>query len=716
MRKFFYDNRINFLFLFISFICLASVVGIENIPFQNTKWLHNGADSGTIQLGWYFFLNDIWRFPLGNNPNYGDGLSVSIVFSDSIPILALFFKLFKSFISTNFQYFSFWYLICFYLQLFFSFKILKEFTNSTSYSLVGSIFFLIAPIFIFRMNWHQAEAGMWLLLCALYLVFFNKIDKSKLSWFFLIILSLLISYNFTIPILVTYSFFRIFNFFAKKENFLKLTKDFLIIGVLLLLTLYILGVFQLRLGDTMGVGFGAYKLNLLSVFDPVNSVNSISWSWFLPDIKLSIEEELEGFNYLGLGQIMMSLFALFLFLNRKNKAILFSIKDNKEIKVFVLVSLFLTLWALSNKISFGPFTLIEIPLNKYIFGALSIFKSSGRAFWIVNYFLLIMSLVIIFKCFNKRNSLLIISLFLIIQVADTSAGIKQRINFFTPMDKSFGVKDQIWEDLFKKYKVVKTTYPVNYSQLLSRFTYSIEKNNIEKTNLVAFGRINRKAFAEAKYNLYDNFRKKNLASDTVYVVDNLGHLLHLKYLLKNENIGFFYRDNIWAMVTNEKERMHDNDKQMFNEIGPKLLEINQINNLSFKNENNYYGFGWSHNQGKPGIWSEGPMSTLFFKANKNHGDLKLEIICKPYITKKSNILEFDIYVNNTFNQNLKLAKNNQDEKLEVLIKEEFIDNNEIKIDFKFKNLVSPYEVLESPDSRKLGILVKNIKIIPKNMM
>ena len=30
----------------------------------------------------------------------------------------------------------------------------------------------------------------------------------------------------------------------------------------------------------------------------------------------------------------------------------------------------------------------------------------------------------------------------------------------------------------------------------------------------------------------------------------------------------------------------------------------------------------------------------------------------------------------------------------------------------FKNLVSPYEVLESPDGRKLGILIKNIKITP----
>ena len=384
----------------------------------------------------------------------------------------------------------------------------------------------------------------------------------------------------------------------------------------------------------------------------------------------------------------------------------------------------MTLWALSNKISFGSYTLIEIPLNKYIFGVLSIVRPTGRLFWIVSYFMLIMSIVIIFKCFNKKNSLLIISLFLIIQVADTSAGIKQRINSLTTIDESSEVKDQIWNDLFKKYKIVKNTSPKNYSGLFGKFSYLIEKHNTEKTNLVKLARVNRKAVAEAKYNLYDNFRKKNLASDTIYLIENPGHLRHLKYLFKNENVGFFYRDDVWAMIMNEKVRMNNSDKKAFHESKPKLLAINKKQNFNFpddriftiRDNNNYYGFGWSHNLGKPGIWSEGPVSTLLFRIDKNHGDLKLEIICKPYITKKSNILEFDIYVNNTFNQNLKLTKKNQDEKLEVLIKEEFIDNNEIKIDFKFKNLVSPYEVLESPDSRKLGILVKNIKIIPKNTM
>tara|TARA_Y100000294_G_C8558945_1_gene338289 strand:+ start:871 stop:1059 length:189 start_codon:yes stop_codon:yes gene_type:complete len=59
---------------------------------------------------------------------------------------------------------------------------------------------------------------------------------------------------------------------------------------------------------------------------------------------------------------------------------------------------------------------------------------------------------------------------------------------------------------------------------------------------------------------------------------------------------------------------------------------------------------------------------------------------------------------------MKLMNNNHDKKIEVLIKREFIKDNEIKVDFNFKNPTSPYEVLESPDSRKLDILVKNIKL------
>ena len=67
-------------------------------------------------------------------------------------------------------------------------------------------------------------------------------------------------------------------------------------------------------------------------------------------------------------------------------------------------------------------------------------------------------------------------------------------------------------------------------------------------------------------------------------------------------------------------------------------------------------------------------------------------------------------MNNSFNKKMKLTNNNQEEKIDILIKKELLKDNVIKIDFNFKNPVSPYEVFESPDSRKLGMLIKNIEI------
>ena len=122
MKKSFFDYGTYFLFLFISFFCLVGFIGFENISFQSTKWLHLGNDTTLPQFGWHFFKNDIWRFPLGANPNYGDELGSSIVFSDSIPILALTFKLFKSFYLKVFNIFLFGILYVFTYSYFFLIK------------------------------------------------------------------------------------------------------------------------------------------------------------------------------------------------------------------------------------------------------------------------------------------------------------------------------------------------------------------------------------------------------------------------------------------------------------------------------------------------------------------------------------------------------------------------------------------------------------------
>jgi len=712
MKNSFLDIKIKTLFLIIAVAFTIAVVGFDNIFFKSVLWLHDANESAYNQLGWHFFKNDIWRFPFGSNPNYGGSFGSSIVYTDSVPFLAILFKLIKPAISGNFQYFSFWYLLCFYFQLFFSFKILKKFTNSDSYSLIGSLFFLIAPIFIYRVDYHAGLAGQWILLFTLYLSLTKKIDKSKFLWSFVLCLSSVIHFYFTMMILAAYG--RIFNFYFEKENYLKVLKDFFIVLMPLLITLYLFGYFEIRMADSLGLGFGHMKLNLLSFFDPDLSHLNISWSWILPDIKLTELEEAEGFNYLGLGQIIMFFFTFIVFFTQRHNENLSSLRKNKKITAFLFLSLIFTLWALSNKISFGSYTLLEIPLNKYIFGLLSIAKSSGRVFWIVNYFFLILSLVLIYKCFKPKQAFLIISIFFIVQLADTSSGLKNKINQHTHSQENILLKNEIWDQLLKKNKILKTTYPISWSGFLKDFSYFMEKKNITQTNIVILVRMNRKAVAEARYNLYKVFREKKLETDVIYLVENLNHLRHLKYLFKDENVQFFYRDNFWIMAVDKANLVNDEDKKIFSKVEPKILEVNKIKELSL-NSDSYYGLGWSHNLNKPGIWSEGLNSTLLFKTEKNYGDLKLEIILQPYTNEKNKILDFDIYVNNSLNKNVKLDpqnKNLNEEKIVIIINKKFIKNNEVKIDFNFKNLVSPYEVLESPDSRKIGILAKSIKITP----
>ena len=82
-KKFFSYQQITLLVISL-FFCFY-LLGFDNLHFSNQTWLLNG-DLSQYQLGWKFYREDIWRFPLGLNPNYGITNSSSIVFSDSIPL------------------------------------------------------------------------------------------------------------------------------------------------------------------------------------------------------------------------------------------------------------------------------------------------------------------------------------------------------------------------------------------------------------------------------------------------------------------------------------------------------------------------------------------------------------------------------------------------------------------------------------------------------
>ena len=89
----------------------------------NTSWLMVG-DAAQHYLGWAFYRNSPWTWPLGLNPLYGMEFSNSIVFTDSIPLLAIPFKVISQFLPYPFQYLGIWVLLCFVLQSYFAFRLI----------------------------------------------------------------------------------------------------------------------------------------------------------------------------------------------------------------------------------------------------------------------------------------------------------------------------------------------------------------------------------------------------------------------------------------------------------------------------------------------------------------------------------------------------------------------------------------------------------------
>ena len=75
-------------------ICFIGVYGVKILDFTNTAWLFdNDHDLRQHYLGWCHFRSDPWQFPFGLFDSLSYPNSMSIIYTDSIPIFAVAFKI-----------------------------------------------------------------------------------------------------------------------------------------------------------------------------------------------------------------------------------------------------------------------------------------------------------------------------------------------------------------------------------------------------------------------------------------------------------------------------------------------------------------------------------------------------------------------------------------------------------------------------------------------
>jgi len=701
--------KVLLLYIFLGLITSLYIFGFDQLSFTKDDWLRS-HDMTTELITWKYYKNDIWRFPIGNNPNYGIDLASGIVFSGSVPLLSVIFKLFGNFLPNNFHHFGIWIFICFFLQSYIAFLIINHLTKNLTFSIIASLFFLVSPVLFSRILHHLSLSAHWLILLGFYIEIKNELTKKTFYWTALISLSALIHFYFTIILLGMFFLFvlneHIINFKIKK-----LITQISLPFFFLFIIMYIFGYFELPFTDALGHGYGYYKLDLTNIINPISITpkSIIDWSLFLPEIFKNMGGQVEGFGYLGVGGVVLLIIIIFyVFFN-------FTELKNKKYRPYLLIIILFSLVALTNRISFANNLLFEIELPKFIYGMLSIVRASGRLFWPVYYLIFLGSIWIIYKKFSRKNSLYILLVLFSLQIIDISSGLKNYFNSnaFTKEKKEMDYL--FWDKLSQEHQILRTTYLNNETNFLMSLRDILLSENIQSTDIATYGRYNRKRASISRSNLYKSFNEGIIDKNTIFVVDNKNHLRNLKYLFEDKNVGFFFRDNIWVVIPDKKNEMTYSDKKELSKYDPLTLTEKNKMIFKFQDEKAVYGLGWTHNfhSPNPGIWTEGNISTLLFKFNNKINDnYIIKIKLGSLISKKNKPINFSIYINDLFIKKLSLKSINELEKnsIELRLKKEQINEDTYYIKFKIDNPVSPIELFESPDARKLGLLVENIEI------
>lgn len=486
----------------IGIFAFIFITGAKVIWPEHFRWLMQG-DPATHFLGWLFFrYTPFLQWPLGLNGNYGLEIGNSIVFTDSIPLLAFLFKPFSQWLPENFQYFGLWILLCFLLQAIFAFKLLSRFLPQ-SIALACATFFVIAPPFLFRFHGHTALAGHWLLLAGLWLYFSPQFQKW--GWGVLLSLGVLIHAYLAAMVMAIWGADLLQRAWRKERSFVWLIIYAVCTILVVIGVMGTAGYFSVS-SSVGGGGYGLYRMNLLSLIDSGGGLES--WSTLLPNFAGG-EGDYEGMNFLGTGLLVFAGLACIRAFRSKLPF------TGSVVGPLIIVGSFLTIFAISNHIAWGGTELAAIKLPKSIERAAAILRSSGRMFWPVYYMLYVLIFVLALKKLKPQIAISICVLILCLQVFDSRialANLRARFDqtWQTPLQSA------VWTDIARHYKKVAIVLPDNQPPNYVPVAYFAGSHHMA-VNSGYFARVDDRKVRALQSKVNEAVRLGQFEPDTLYV-------------------------------------------------------------------------------------------------------------------------------------------------------------------------------------------------------
>ena len=697
------------------------IAGPRFLDPTNVAWLV-GGDPLQHYLGWAFYRNSPWTWPVGLNPLYGMEFSNSIVFTDSIPLLAIPFKAIAQFLPYPFQYLGIWVLLCFVLQAYFAFRLIGLITSSAAIQCLGSILFLFSPPLIFRLSLHESLMGHFIILAALYLnlkpsakpIETKKSYAHSFAWIILLSIAILTHFYLAVMVLALWLADLCNRAFVKKSISYKdlALENVLLIGIAGFVA-WQAGYFAIEGASGATRGFGDFRTNVLALF------NSRGWSYWLKPIPLRDTVEAatgEGFQYLGAGSLFLLLSTVFAIIKRKIQLSSIARLAAQNYPFLMIVLLVLALISFSNHIGFGPWNL-RVPLPDFLLSLLSIVRSSSRLFWPMYYAILLVIIYVVIKAYSARSAMFLFVIAALLQVLDTSAGwlpIRDKVSLSTSSQFKTVLQHPFWKNAGTQYvNLVANDAQSNWEDFGIYASFNNMATNI--THLARTDASKQSAFTQQiAHQLYSG----PLNLNTLYVLGewknapDKENYNSIRYQPQTDLLASINGFNVLAPGWKSCKACLQIDNSMeLKQLAPtlKLGELVQFNKAG-NGRAKFMLNGWGYTEGW-GTWAIEP--TAYVVLPMSDGDpSKIIIIANAFLTPGHPEQKVDIFINGLkVADNLALTKQTGNA-LELALPPEVKSvGKPVHIEFRSINPISPLAAGISGDDRRLGIGLISIQFV-----
>ncbi|MEG3136188.1 DUF6311 domain-containing protein [Rouxiella sp. T17] len=661
------------------------VFGSDVLNPTHIAWLSQG-DTAQAYLGWIFFRNSPWSFPvLGLTPHFGMEVSNAIVYSDSNPLLAVIFKLFNSYLPSDFQYFGMWLLLCCILQATFAWKIISNYSDSMILKVAGVLLLMFIPAWINRI-YHINLMANFFILAAVFITISPRYRYNAISWGLLICSSILVHLYLSVMVCAFWGCVMLVNIINNRKLVLRVVLfQMLPIIVISAMLAYVFGYLSVSHG-VAGQGFGAYRANLLSPFLANGWSLIINTHSYLPT-------EGEGFNFIGLGVIFLALINI---INIYKSITISNFKKQLPILIAVIC---LFIYSLSNQIGIGPYTL-HYPLPDFILRLCAMFRASGRFFWPVTYLFIVYLIVLTIKNNSREVSCYLLAFCAFVQIVDTSNGWSMIHKKYTTNEQSNWtphLTSEFWANAANKYSNIRwvpfDNSSENYWKELSFYASKANK----ATNAVYMARFDTIKAGQMNKDVLESLLDGKYKKDTIYVMDkDWSSLITIQpYDLYAKIDGVYilapgYGPCAQCQIIYQKRLIEKSFD--FSQQGKNSLLLAD---------------GWSIPE-VWGVWSSGKQATIMLPLNA--GSHKITLKYNPFISSKSPVQHVVIKSQGITIANFK-SSDGAGSSQEIALPDELTEGHKtISLHFEFQDAITPINAGLGPDTRMLAIGIKSISV------